>query len=33
MNKVGSAIRHLECHEEDGHHFDPTALVKLRERL
>ncbi len=32
MSRVGSVIRHLECHEEDGHHFDEGALVKFRGR-
>ena len=26
------AIRHLACHEEDGHQIDPGAMQVLRDR-
>jgi hypothetical protein len=28
-----AAIKHLECHQEIGHQFDRTALVRLKDRL
>ena len=33
MMQVPMAIKHLECHQEDGHQFDPSAMQILRDRL
>ena len=33
VNMVATAIRHLECHQEDGHRIDPGAMQMLRNRL
>ena len=30
---AATAIRHLDCHLEDGHRIDPQALQVLRGRL
>ena len=28
-----AAIKHLECHQEDGHRIDPGAIQLLRNKL
>ena len=30
---VAIAIKHLICHEEDGHQIDPKAMQVLRDRV
>ncbi len=31
--RVATAIKHLDCHLEDGHRIDPKAMQVLRGRL
>ena len=33
LYRASSAIKHLSCHEEDGHRIDPNAMNVLRGRL
>ena len=33
LTSVDMSIKHLDCHEEDGHRIDPKALEVLRGRL
>ena len=33
MSSVAMAIKHLDCHVEDGHRIDPKSLEALRDRV
>ena len=33
LYRASWAIKHLSCHEEDGHRIDPNAMHVLRGRL
>jgi len=33
LYRVSTAIKHLDCHLEDGHRIDPKAMQVLRGRL
>ena len=33
LYRVSIAIKHLSCHEEDGHRIDPNAMHVLRSKL
>ena len=33
LYRASRAIKHLSCHEEDGHRIDPNAMHVLRGRL
>ena len=30
---VSTAVKHLNCHQEDGHRIDPKAMQMLESRL
>ena len=33
LHRAPIAIKHLRCHEEDGHRIDPNAMHVLRGKL